>query len=245
MFKIPPNLIPNTNKSNEKSGIGNAIQGLTSLIPFGLGGLLETFEISKNVNLVSEFGLNSWGASSSPDMAIAQFSEKAVTYVQALLGALNENNLTETLNEIEKYLTFIIELEKHKLVHHSRAASTKAGRNKVIQLATKLRNETSRTLITKLRSAGAEITQKTKFETTEEVQFIWSSTDNSFHYDKGYDYIHYTLNYPDNFLAKFNNDGTIDIKKASGTNQAMFWGIGLFALASVTGIIKMKKVGNS
>lgn len=185
------------------TGVNTGGSGILSLLtsvmdPTGglLTGLLGTLNIQENISNVLQYGLSSWGASTSPEKAKAQFNEKAVPYVQGLLQGMNDSNFVSNINEVEKYLTFIIALETHKLKDHSRAESTKQGRKQIIELATKLREDSVRSVISQLRLKGANVVTKKQRANNSSITYQWSPTDNSFHGDGGFDYNVYQIAIP-------------------------------------------------
>lgn len=179
--------------------LNNAANSLLSVIPGGsvfaplLSGLLGDFDLDANFKLVQEYGLSSWGASSSPDIAKKKFAQQAIPIIEKLLGEMTPQNMESSLNELEKYLTFLIELESHKLREHSKADSTKAGRQVIIDFATDWREKSVRTPIQSLINNGSKITFLEKAEYNKDITYKWSSTDNSLHDDQPYKYRVYSI----------------------------------------------------
>ena len=105
--------LPSGGLTGSSGGLLGSLGGpLTSIGTGLLSNLLGSLDIKQNIDNVVKYGLSSWGASTTPEKSTAQFNSIAVPFVQDILAGLNANNIQEVINEIEKYLTFIIKLEK-------------------------------------------------------------------------------------------------------------------------------------
>jgi len=193
-------------------------------------------DFETNINNVLTYGLSSWGASTNPDQSTAKFNQDAVPYIQNLLQDLTATNIEANINEAEKYLTFLIALETHKLRDHSNAKSTKLGRQVIIDLATKLRKDTVRNLLTELKSKGATINTTQLRENNAQITYKWSPTDNSFHGDGGYNYNSYKIlvpvQQPATQIPTNNNQlPTTNQQQPTNSNDTMLKVAGVGALA--------------
>lgn len=190
-------------------------------------------DFQQNINNVLQYGLDSWGASTTPLQSKTKFTNEAMPYVNDLLGNINDQNFQNTINEVEKYLSFIIALETHKLKDHTNAKSTQLGRESIIKMATELKEDTVNKIIVELQSNGIYVEKYYAQETNNQIRYKWSSTDNSLHHDGPFKYIQYRL-------TKQNVKGNLydNNKNNTAGNVAAIAGVGLLAWIIIPKIIK-------
>lgn len=137
-----------------KSGGGllsTALGGVTSILPQLTN--LVGFDVSANVDLVKKYGIDSWNATTSPEII-----EIKITEIAKWADDLFQNNSTSyALTEYNKVLKQALTYYKHLRSNHANATSTKSAYDKMIsKLNSLLKFETQ--LVNDLRSNNLKVT---------------------------------------------------------------------------------------
>jgi hypothetical protein len=103
---------------------GGALESIPVVGKF-LSGIVDKLEISKNIGLVSKYGLSSWGAGQSPERIKGQFAKNIYPWYQAQLKSITPENMGAVLTEMYYGLLSNLEYHKHLRKHHANAGSTK------------------------------------------------------------------------------------------------------------------------
>ncbi|MFD2827184.1 hypothetical protein ACFSYG_11940 [Leeuwenhoekiella polynyae] len=123
-----------------------------------MSGILEGLNIAENFKLVTQYGLSSWGASSSPEKIKAEFAQYTVPHVKKMLNEF-ASNPEQALTNTKIYLEVVQDFRAYLRDNHSKAKSTRLANQAMIDLAKDLYNKVINETIQKLRGAGIIVTE--------------------------------------------------------------------------------------
>jgi hypothetical protein len=107
------------------SGVNLGVSALTSAVP-GLSTLLGVMniDIGQNISAVTSYGLNSWGATTSPEN-IGQYLQQYQTEIINPLVQGFETDLQKSVNELSDFLHWGLQFYQRMRRDHAKANSTK------------------------------------------------------------------------------------------------------------------------
>lgn len=150
--------------SNPMGSLANeGIAMALSAIPFGstIKGILDKLGLQERINMVSKYGLSSWGASNSPEKSEQEFAQKALPAIMGLIDNIkaNPSTLDENLDAIHALITLNIAHHKHR-IGKSRAKSSKLGHQRSVDQYQKVLNTLIPEFIDAFRRLGVKITKR-------------------------------------------------------------------------------------
>lgn len=152
---------------NAGNVVNSALDTALSTLPFGdvIKGVLDKLGLQENINLVSKYGISSWGASTSPEVAKGLIAKNVLPYLEQKLGAIDVNNVSKIINEIEDNL-----LANHYFFtamrdNHSKAKSTRLANDYTQKEFRKLANEFTSAVTTEFGKHGVKFQRVTSNET--------------------------------------------------------------------------------
>ncbi len=138
-----------------------------SAIPFGtvVKDILDKLGLQENINLVSKYGISSWGASTSPEEAKALIAKNVAPYVEQKMQSVNVANVSEVVNEVEDILLANHYFFSAMRDHHSRAKSTKMANEMTQKEFKKLANDFITAVRAEFNKYGVKFTRVASNET--------------------------------------------------------------------------------
>lgn len=143
------------------SSLGGPAMGIAQGL---VGDLLGSLNIGENIKLVKEYGISSWGASTSPDKELKEVSEFVVPIISDKMQQMNEQNVSETLSWLDGFIMFTYTAFKHLREHHARAGSTKAAYDEVMSFCVSMRKKSIDTVVNELKSSGFTVSKTSRSE---------------------------------------------------------------------------------
>jgi len=251
-------------------GVGNIVDSVGKNFPFGalIGSFLENFNVVDNINNAFKYGLNSWGASTSPEQMSGNFSQKVLPYLKNKLETITANNVDDQIDELETVMRINRTYHQYR-VGKSRATSSKKGHAQAASEYGKLLNTLLPKLIKMFEEKGVKVQKKVwnvDLKSLKSIPYVadagqpfthienWGVNPTLYKYD--FDFSNYQGNNTVNTIPSGNvqtgsfgggspqkniNPNTIQAKPA-GSNTGLI--IGGIALASLPFLLPMIKGGN-
>lgn len=160
-------------------GSSNIFGTLTSGLGSGvaLTPLLSALELDKNISLIQEFGLSSWGASTDPTRELAKVQEQVIPQIQQKLQSLTIDNANVSLTWLDGYIQFIYTGSKHLREHHARAGSTQEALKQVMSKMQELRRNFVVAVVDELKSKGMTVVKTEIRKDYKELENTYSYMD--------------------------------------------------------------------
>ena len=188
------NFSTTSSTDSTSTGAGGTVEALAGgaleSIPV-IGGLLSgvvgKLNIAENINLVQKYGLSSWGASSSPEEAKANFVKYVYPWYQNQLSMLASGNVGAILTEMNQWLVANLESSKYRRKNHARAESTRQALDWMIgeyqsllggidKVVSALRGQGANIQVTSYQAGPKEIAKPVFEDQANVIDFFTSST---------------------------------------------------------------------
>lgn len=194
-----------------------ALDAAASAIPFGsvVKDILDKLGLQENLNLVTKYGISSWGASTSPEQTKAAFTETVYPFVEGKLQTINVNNVAEVLNNIEDMLLanhyYYVALRDN----HSKAKSTRLANDWAQKEMKDLRDNFVSAVTTEFAKYNVTFARVKSNETATQL----ANRGAIYHLKNGQSFLGGPSRDLNNYLAKQYYDWQVDFSKVKNLSE--------------------------
>lgn len=163
---------------NKGSLLSTAIDAvpISGAVSGALGAL--GIDIKGELAVVSEFGWNSWGASTNPTQEMASVEGHVMPIIEGKIQSINDANVGEILTWIDGFLMFTWRGAKRLRDHHSRAEATREAHTKVMDKILELRKKFVTDYAYQLHQKGAKVSSVKVVEDFNKLESVYTYAEN-------------------------------------------------------------------
>ena len=152
------------------SGLNSPLAAASGLFESIIGDV----DFSKEIGNVLKYGLNSWGASQTPESYPGSAGFKAyLAEIKRLQSGMNASNIGQKLTRLDQYFSFLIYQHFYWMNNIGRAYSSRLAMNNAIVTLRKIRINLVDKTYTLFKDRGVRFTEK-KVSTTE--MMLWKAS---------------------------------------------------------------------